>query len=228
MAIFIETNDADFNIQLNNFANKIANYGTALGLTTAEINSIKADAKAFDYVLGNQVAIQTFAHNYTTFKAQLRKGGTATLGALPKQPVFTTAPTMPLIGIESRFRALLQRITHQNGYTAAIGKDLGIDAPLTVFNAADGKPVFNITLSSGGYPNLHWTRRKFNGIEIWKDSGTGFIKLDRDMHPDFTDKTPLPAAGATAIWKYKMIYIINDEVIGHWSDVVSISVHGEV
>jgi hypothetical protein len=96
------------------------------------------------------------------------------------------------------------------------------------FNATTGKPDFFIEFSSGGHPNLRWTKGKFEGVEIWKDSGTGFAKLDRDMRTDYIDKTNLPVAGATAIWKYKMIYVVSDEVVGNWSDVVSVFVMGEV
>jgi hypothetical protein len=48
------------------------------------------------------------------------------------------------------------------------------------------------------------------------------------MRPDYIDKSNLPAAGITAVWKYKMIYLLKDEVIGNWSDVVTVTVHGEV
>ncbi len=228
MATFIEKTDPAFNLQLKNFANKISNYSAALGLTAAEVTAIKADSAAFDYILSNQLAIQTFAQNYTTFKSQLRNGSGLTLGGLPAQPVFPAAPPMPGVNTESRLRNLLQRITHSTAYTTAMGQDLGIEASASIFNPAEGKPQFYIKFSSGGYPNLRWTRGKFQGVEIWKDSGTGFTKLDRDMRPDYTDKTNLPAAGATAVWKYKMIYLLKDEVIGNWSDVVSVTVHGEV
>jgi hypothetical protein len=105
---------------------------------------------------------------------------------------------------------------------------LGIAAPASTFNPADGKPDFFIEFSSGGHPNLRWTKGKFDGVEIWKDSGTGFVKLDRDMKPDYIDKTDLPKLGVAAVWKYKMIYLMDDEPIGNWSDVVSVTVHGEV
>ena len=65
-------------------------------------------------------------------------------------------------------------------------------------------------------------------MEIWKDSGKGFEKLDKDFFPDFTDKTALPAPGASILWKYKMIYLLKDETVGNWSDEVSVTVSGAV
>jgi hypothetical protein len=36
----------------------------------------------------------------------------------------------------------------------------------------------------------------------------------------------MPAAGQSALWKYKAIYRQTDERAGQWSDVVSIAVAG--
>ncbi len=231
MALNIEKTDIALNAQLKNFGNKIGTYSAALGLTAAEVAAAKADATAFDYIMTNQLATQTFGQTYTGFKNLLRKGGEQTLGVLPVQPVFAVAPPVPAANIEGRFRNLLQRIAHNSGYTTAIGEDLGIEAPDAAATKASlnaGKPDFKIEMSSGGHPNLRWTKGKFDGVEIWKDSGTGLVKLDRDMRPDYIDKTNLPASGTAAVWRYKMIYLMNDEPIGNWSDVVNVTVYGEV
>jgi len=228
MALVIERKDDAFNAQLKNFANKISMYGTTLGLTAGEIASIKADSLAVDYIFGNQRAMQTSARNYTAFKKMLRRGGGQSLGSVPVAPALGTAPPMPAANIEARFRSILQRITHHAAYTSAMGEDLGIEGAEVVFNSAAGKPKFSIVFATGGCPNLRWKKGKFQGVEIWKDSGNGFVKLDRDMRPDYIDKSPLPAAGVSAVWRYKMIYLMNDEVAGSWSDLVSVTVHGEV
>jgi hypothetical protein len=34
--------------------------------------------------------------------------------------------------------------------------------------------------------------------------------------------------GQSAVWKYKLIYVYNDETIGSWSDEVAVTVVGEV
>lgn len=231
MATFIERTDAAFNAQLKNCANKIGTYSAALGLTAAEVAALKADALANDYVLNNQTTVQTFSQTYTAYKTLLRKGGEPVLGPLPVPAAFAAAPPMPAPDIEGRFRLLVQRISHSSGYTKAIGEDLGIEAPDAAASKANlgaGKPEFRIELSSGGHPNLRWTKGKYDGVEIWKDSGNGLAKLDRDMRPDFIDKTDLPASGTAAVWRYKMIYLMDDEPIGNWSDVVSVTVYGEV
>jgi len=227
MAIYIEDNDVKFNSQFKNFSNKIGTYAPLLGLSAAEVTAIKADSVAVDYVLGNLVTIRTFAENYTSFKNLLLKGGEQSLGTLPVAPVFPVATPIPAANVKIRFRSILQRISRHTAYTSSMGDDLGIEAPAENFVAVQGKPTFRIEMISG-YPNLRWRKGKYEGVEIWKDSGQGFVKLDRDMKPDYLDKSDLPAAGASAVWKYKMIYIIDDETTGLWSDIATIIVYGEV
>ena len=62
-----------------------------------------------------------------------------------------------------------------------------------------------------------------DGIELWVDRGTGFTFLAVDT---VTGYTAMPAAGQSALWKYKAIYRQGDDRVGQWSDVVSIPMPG--
>ena len=44
--------------------------------------------------------------------------------------------------------------------------------------------------------------------------------------PDYTDTAPLPAAGESALWRYRAIYRLGDERIGQWSNIAVTSVMG--
>ena len=51
------------------------------------------------------------------------------------------------------------------------------------------------------------------------DRGAGtFVFLARDTVPDYLDTFALPAARASAVWKYKAIYLLSDTPCGQWSD----------
>jgi hypothetical protein len=52
------------------------------------------------------------------------------------------------------------------------------------------------------------------------------IHIFRGLIPDRTDTQPLPAAGQSALWKYKGHYIQADQRVGQRSDIVSIPVVG--
>ena len=227
MTIFIERQDAAFNLQLKNFVAKIGTYATPLGLTAAQVNAVKADSLYFDYVLNAMITYQTFAHNYTKYKTELRHGHVSNLGGLPTPPVLGTAPAVVAADIEARFRALIQSFSKNANFTAAMAQDLGIEAPASNFNPGTGKPVLTIDFNHGGHPVLHYTRGEFDGVEIWKDTNAGFIKLERITQTTYTDNSTLPAAGQAAVWKYKLIFLYKDQVVGNYSDVVSITVYGQ-
>ena len=225
--VLIERTDAAFNLQLKNVANKLPTYQSTFGLSAAIVATTKADSIAFDYTLNNTVTIQTFSHNYTKFKTELRHGHVANLGGFPALPTLGTAPAIVTADIEARLRTLLQTIIHHPNYTLAIGQDLGIVAAPSTFNPATGKPMFTIMLTAGGHPTLSYTRGEFDGVEIWKDSGAGFTKLERITQTSYTDNTALPAANVATVWHYKMIFLYKDAVVGAYSDVVSITVNGQ-
>jgi hypothetical protein len=63
--------------------------------------------------------------------------------------------------------------------------------------------------------DIGWTKQGMDSIEIWVDRGTGFVFLAVDTVPGYTDTAPLPAAGQSALWKYKAIYHQGDDRVGN-------------
>ena len=45
-----------------------------------------------------------------------------------------------------------------------------------------------------------------------------------DMQPHFIDLSELPPPGKSAVWTYRIIYLLKDKRVGQWSDVVSVTV----
>ena len=231
MEILIQGTDAGFNLQLTNFAGKIGSptYVALFNLTPAQVAAITADALAFAYGLNSMIAIQTFAHNYTEYKTELLSG-TEAIGAFPIMPVLGAAPAAVPAGIKTRFRAFIQTLVNTPGkvFTTAVGQDLGVIAPTSNFDPTVGKPALTVKAGAGGHPKLHYIKGDFEGVEIWKDSGTGFIKLERITQANYIDPSPLPAANVSAAWRYKAIFIYKDAQTADWSDVVNITVNGAV
>ncbi len=231
MASFIATTDDGFIVQLSTFCGKLGTYGTLVGVSAAEITSINNDLSLMAWAVTSQNQVQSFAQNFTNFKDLLRYGhGTDVLSQVPTVPVLDVAPALVDANVQKRFSDLVKRIKGSPKYTKTIGEDLGIEVAHTPFDPQLGKPVFRTTFSSGGHPHLIWKKGKFQGVEIWvnRNDTKGWLKLDRDFHPDYTDKSPLPAVGVSAIWNYKMIYIFQDEVVGEWSAEQSVTVYGNV
>jgi hypothetical protein len=79
-----------------------------------------------------------------------------------------------------------------------------------------------------GHPIISRRKQGMESLELWVDrgDGKGSVFLAIDTVPDYTDTAPMPAAGASAIWKYKGIYREADTQVGQWSDVVTTTVMG--
>lgn len=225
MEILTERTDNGFNLQINKFASKIDEDGEDLGLTPAEIQAVKDDAVATNYVYGNQITVKQFFQQHSAFK-KIFSHGRGNLGNMPVPPVFGVAPAVIRKDVVGHFRSLTARISRHPNFTKAIGEKLGIVAPETPFDPSKGKPKFEVEFDSVGHPILIWHKGDYHGVEIWKDSGSGYAKLDRDNMPDYIDKSALPALGESVTWKYKMVYIYKDEQAGKFSDEQVISVHG--
>ncbi len=209
---------------LNNFAAKLPAYAATVGVTPAEVTQTTADAAYFAFVVGAHNQHTKTTRDWTAYKTALRSG--TSMGAMPTTPELGMPPAAVPAGIFSRVSALAARIKKHPAYTEPIGQDLGIIGAEQTVDAATMKPVLELTLQAG-HPNVGWSKSGMDGIEIWVDRGTGaFAFLTIDTVPDYLDTAPLPAAGVSAVWKYKAIYRLNDEQVGQWSDVATIGVMG--
>lgn len=221
---YLPNDDAGKCTWLSNFAQKLAGYAAALGLTGPETAAVTADCLFFTWVCDARNQYLTKAQDWTAFKNLLRNGP-APLGAIPSAPALGTPPAVVAADIFGRITALVARTKTQPGYTPAIGEDLGIIGAEETVDLDAMKPILTLTLPAG-HPNIGWKKQGMDALEIWVDRGAGFAFLAIDTVPDYLDTAPLPAAGSSAVWKYKAIYRLRDEQVGHWSDVASVSVMG--
>jgi hypothetical protein len=226
-AIYLESTDEKLSIQMINFSSKVGAVATTFGLTPAEVASILADAIYFSWAVVNYKKVETNKKDWTTFKSILKKPAiNVTSNPAPVAPTLDVAPTAVAPGVVYRFTTVVNRIKAHPAYSTAIGQNLGIESLNSgTTNKDTAKPIIKAILR-GGKVDLVWKKGKFSGIVIEKDSGAGYVMLDKDFQPDFTDATPLPAPGQSALWKYRASYLLKDNKVGVWSDEVSITVTG--
>ncbi|HEY5041294.1 MAG TPA: hypothetical protein VIK53_04770 [Verrucomicrobiae bacterium] len=210
---------------LNNLSAKLPSYSAALGLSAADVGSVTADALFFNYCLNSVGQVAAYSQQWTAYKNAARNGTSPALGAYPAAPVFAVAPAMVAPGIFSRATAIVARIKVAPDYTDSIGQALQIIGADQTVDVNSMKPVITAQLDAGQV-DIGWTKQGMDGIEIQVDRGTGFVFLAIDTIPGYTDTAPMPAAGQSALWKYKAIYRQGDDRVGQWSDVVSIPVAG--
>ncbi len=118
---------------------------------------------------------------------------------------------------------------------------LQIEGDEQVIDPSTLKPVFKIELEQG-HPNLIWKKGIATAVKIKVYRGNGsptpptpgnptppgfvFEFLAIDTQPDYLDTYPLPNFGDSATWVYTMIYMIGDEEVGEWSEIVQVTVSG--
>jgi hypothetical protein len=222
---YLPADDAGKGAWLNNLNAKLPSYSAALGLTATDTASVAADAAFFTYSLSSIGQVAAYSQQWTAYKNSTRSGTGASLGSAPVAPSLGVAPTAVAPNIFGRSTALVARIKTAPGYTDSIGQALQIIGADQTVDVTTMKPVITAALDAGQV-DIGWTKQGMDGIEIQVDRGTGFVFLAIDTVPGYTDTAPLPAAGQSALWKYKAIYRQGDDRVGQWSDVVSIPVAG--
>ncbi|MCE2996362.1 MAG: hypothetical protein ACK5RG_18330 [Cyclobacteriaceae bacterium] len=209
-------------IWINNFSAKIGNYVNTVGLTAADVTSAKNDAAMFAYLVNAAEVFTTAKEQRVNFKNLIKDGPLGKpLGLVPDTPVLGTKPADVAPGIFPRLAQLVQRIKNSAAYTEAIGKDLGIIGAKLVVDFDALKPKLKLVMK-GGQVEVQWTRGDADAVYIEVDRGNGTWQfLAVDTVPHYTDTMPITTH---AMWKYRAIYLIRDERVGHWSDVNNIAV----
>lgn len=225
---YIEKSVIAFAAQLLTFKNNIGPYATALGVTPAQITAQAADADYFNYVVTCQATMAGCAQQWTAWRELLRSGGTPPPDGVPQPPVLPTTVAAVGLGVEIRFRALVQQIKTHPGYNPGIGQILGVEgAEITGPNLNTIQPDFDVA-TRGGEVRINWTWMGFvdflDAIEIQVDrgDGKGFVFLTIDSTPGYVDTEPFPAAPVK--WTYRAIFRVGDKRVGVWSKPVVVTV----
>ncbi|WP_432672442.1 hypothetical protein [Flavobacterium sp. SM2513] len=224
---YLERKDEKLTLQLDNFASKLPLYATVFGFLPSEVDGMTEDATHFSWMVHSYRKIETHKKEWTRYKTIQKKGEAhVATNQTPLAPVLNEMPTTVAPGVEFRFRTMVNRIKAHQNYTKSIGQNLGIEKSASEpLNIDAAQPVLKAVIR-GGKVNLLWKKGRYSGILLEKDSGNGFVLLDRDFTPPFVDNSPFPASGESAIWMYRASYFMKDEKVGVWSDIVTITVAG--
>ena len=150
---------------LDHVATTLPKYAALLEISAEDMASLQADAVAFRYALNLHNYAQSYHHNCTAFKNQLRDGGTdATLWPIPP---LLPEPIPPIVksGIIPRFSLFITRLKAHKNYSPAIGQDLQVIGSAYIIDPSTWKPVLSST-SQAGHPTVVWTKGKASAIEV--------------------------------------------------------------
>ena len=202
-------------------------YATKYGLSAANVTALHTGRQWVDAVLPYLTGLRDSSQTFTAFKNALFNGTGAI--AAPLAPVFTAPAAAPLTGVFLLAAALVQQIKNHPAYTEADGQDMGIEGAAIVPPPAGGvaPDLSKSRIGSGGLVEIVWKKDRYTAIKIMVDRGDGHgeVFLAIDTQPNYTD-TVKPAAGASAIYTYRAIYLTGDAEFGQWSQPFEITVRG--
>ncbi len=224
---FIKEAIEDFSAQEINFCAKVGNY-TFDKVDAATIALIKADSKYLAWEISTRKAYILNAHSWTNFGYLLFNGMDEGIAGIPPPlPTLVVAPTEVHPGMRMRFSNIAADCKRSTGYTKAMGIDLEIEEPITVFVPANGKPLVRHEFHVG-HPFFRYTKDQYQGVQIYKDNGKGlgFVKFDKAVNATYTDNTALPAVGVAEVWQYKFVYLYQGVEVGNASAIVEVLVTG--
>lgn len=219
---YLPQSDQDRVVWLNNFANKFSLAANGLSLV-GDVASVNNDAAMFAYIVNRTELITAHKEQLTNFKNLLRNGPISP-APLPVQglPTMAAPPAQVAAGIFLRVSQLVARIKNSPTYTEALGKELGIiGAEIASVDEEVLKPAIKLVIKGSRAVEVQWTKGKADALHIETDKGNGWQFLAVDTIPHYTDPTPFTGP---ATWKYRAIYLINDETVGEWSDTMNITV----
>ncbi len=224
---FMPSTDSGKADLLTHLATALPSYASLLNISGDDLNLLNADNTSFRYTLQSASEMQAYSQNWTAYKNQLRDGGTGS-AIWPVPPALVQPIPSPVSpGVIPRLSALVGLIKASKSYTEAIGKDLWLIGTAPVIDPSTWKPILSIQYQAG-HPIIAWTKGHAAAIEIWVDRGDGnnFTLLTINIEPNTIDKFALPVANNSQTWQYKAIYLLHDEQVGQWSDVISVLVGG--
>ena len=228
---YVEHEISKFADQIDKLAlNAPGAMATKYHLDAADITQIIDDAAYVRFFTTKHTDGPSYAKRWTLKGEELLEGtGTAITPWPVGVDVVVGAPTAVAPGIVSRYRQIAQRIkSFKNIYTTGDGELLGIEKGHSTIDPSTAKPFLRIELVAGGHPEIKYVRSIYQGIEIeknWSD-GKGMVPLDKPTKSSYTDEGALPPVGASALWGYQAIYLLNDKRTGNFCDVFWVTVKG--
>lgn len=214
----------------SNFAKKLSKYKAKYNLIDTEVTDMVTASIVLSYWSEVINLTQEYSRGLTAFRRELlhgvESGSIVTLS--PVQPNLDAVPNNIDPDIVGRAAAIGKRIKAHKDFTEADGQDLGLFGKELI--ESTGKIAFTIRFFAGR-PELVWKKNNHTGIQVYANytNNEQWQWIGTSITPNFVDQHPLPLAGQSAIWRYRIIYVDkNMNQVGEFSDAVSVTVTGVV
>src|ERR1051325_11681069 len=211
-----------------NMGENIEAYAAKYGITTTQVDAIKADAKWVAYWFGKHQETQTFAEGMSAFFHEactgVKAGAEASVQPVPPDFTVDAPPTAVEPGVFGRLTGWGNMIKdNKTKYTIGDGEVLHLEGteiiPPDLVNV---QPVVKLFII-GGRVDVKSQEQGMQGKEVWVKRGAadwGMISFTTNLI--YVDPHDFPAVEEK--WEYKEIYHFGGARVGMWSDVVGIMV----
>jgi hypothetical protein len=217
-------------IWLGNFKIKIADLLTILVITTDEQTLITNTHDAFIAMVNYINSLNAYSVAYTEYKHRLMEGKTGdALGAAPVQPVAPLIDPTMIVGLFTKFFALITNIKTRTGYTPDYGKTLGIIGSEVVIDWSHFHA--NLTGIELYLANqLSFVKKHLDGINIYSrlPGETEFAFLKYVSISPYLDVRPLRVPLVLEKREYYSIGVVGDVEVGFPSPTITVIFGGPI
>ena len=225
MATWLPRREADRLVWTQNVALKLGTYVGTAGIVAADVTFIEGVRDTYEWIINRSDQLNTSRQDINEWKSIFVDGPVGTpLGVLPIAPVYPAGPLfVPTAGMFAQVVALMERIRNTDGYTTAIGEDLGMVPP--VGGGVLGDPSFTATALPNSETRLDWVKSSSDGVivESQRADEVVWIVLGSDRYSPYLDGRAPLVAGAPEVRRYRIRYLDGDDPVGMYSPTVTVT-----
>lgn len=211
----------------NNFVTRFPTVAVILGFSAAEQETILTEAAWVVYGCRMSADASSLSLAWTDWRDRLLdepaapEAGPTPNASAPAAP----AGLPPAPGVLSRFRAYVRRIKAAPNYTTSIGENLRVVAPSSPVDDATVKPDLTAEPLANFKAKVRLPKRGFPGliVQARREGEPDWTELGVKTSAVFIDERPTAQPNKPEVVSYRAIYSRNDQPVGQWSDVVTVT-----
>lgn len=204
---------------------RLPSFGAELGFSAEQIDAVIADCRMMRFVILNAWEAKTHSKVANNYKRAIL-GNRKTKAALSPPPAFTPIELPDVItmsGVLKRLQNAAALMKLSANYSSIIGEQLRIvSSKGASFSPDAGKPKAKSKALINSVVRLDWIKGKFHGVFVESQRGgeTTWTRLDTDTRSPYIDARPPLEAGKPEERRYRLRYLLNDKLVGEWSDTI--------
>ena len=226
---YVKTNNLEFAQQIELLASNIVDLAVLFGFDKKAQDESLADAAFMKWIIEADNAEEKHYHESKDYLYAVRHSGKGGIVLpIPQPPILSVPPAVVPNGIQYRYTQKINQIKANVNCSDDLLKKIGALSTLAAKDSLLSKPDPKVVVDAG-HPVISYHKYGFAAANLYKDSGKGYgdMAYKTMTTTSFKDPADLPAAGLSVLWKYKMMYLLNDVETGVMSDEISISISGK-